>query len=179
MACNCIEIIDESLDEHRLHVSFVYSPAKGTIDSRTYCPLERRDNHQIERRRTKPTIFAHTFCPFCGIRHEPETSGAQLAEGVERTVIVYGPPACGKTRDALKLAHHFGLDLIVDDWDPNRHELQPGALHLTNQCPEVVEAEAYRFDGLRFGGATSSTARRVGPVFIDRFSRRRRDGGAK
>jgi hypothetical protein len=33
-----------------------------------------------------------------------------------RSVVIYGPQMCGKTRHARKLADFFGLSKIVDDW---------------------------------------------------------------
>lgn len=44
--------------------------------------------------------------------------------------IVYGPQACGKTRNAKALAAYFGLRRIVDDWMPG-DEVPPDALVLT------------------------------------------------
>lgn len=49
------------------------------------------------------------------------------------TLIVFGPPACGKTRHAGAIARHYGLRRVVDDWDASKHHLVPGALHLTNE----------------------------------------------
>lgn len=45
--------------------------------------------------------------------------------------IVYGPQACGKTRNAATLAAHFGLSHVVDDWQPG-DEVPPDTLVLTN-----------------------------------------------
>lgn len=47
------------------------------------------------------------------------------------TVIVYGPQACGKTRNSEALKRHFGCDRIVDDWN-GRDALRDGDLALTN-----------------------------------------------
>lgn len=44
--------------------------------------------------------------------------------------IIHGPKACGKTRNAAKLAAHFGAARVVDDW--GGQPLQPGDLALTN-----------------------------------------------
>lgn len=35
---------------------------------------------------------------------------------MNKSVIVYGPQGCGKTRWADRIAKNFGLDVIVDDW---------------------------------------------------------------
>ena len=47
------------------------------------------------------------------------------------TVIVYGPQACGKTRNSEALKRHFGCNCIVDDWN-GRAALRDGDLALTN-----------------------------------------------
>jgi len=53
---------------------------------------------------------------------------------VNRSIIVHGPQACGKTRNAVAIARHYGLSTILDDQDP--HALPPGismgTLVLTN-----------------------------------------------
>ena len=49
----------------------------------------------------------------------------------QEAIIVYGPQASGKTRNAQALKEHFGCSAIVDDWDHTKHTT-PGALHLTN-----------------------------------------------
>lgn len=52
--------------------------------------------------------------------------------------IVYGPQACGKTRNAAALAKHFGLSRVVDDWAPG-DEMLDDALLLTNEDMSGVE----------------------------------------
>lgn len=48
------------------------------------------------------------------------------------SVIVYGPQGCGKTRNASRIASHFGLNRIVDGcWD-ERSPMPKAALILTN-----------------------------------------------
>lgn len=37
-----------------------------------------------------------------------------VAKHTMKSVIVYGPPGCGKTRNAKKLLKGFGLDRLVD-----------------------------------------------------------------
>lgn len=58
---------------------------------------------------------------------------ATKPEAQRNTVVVFGPRGCGKTFNANALAAHFGLHIVVDDWDPHMHRLTPGALHLSNQ----------------------------------------------
>ncbi len=50
-----------------------------------------------------------------------------------RSLIVTGPPGCGKTLNAEKLKTHYGLEHVVDGWtleDPVRFR---GVLYLTNE----------------------------------------------
>lgn len=72
MSCNCIETINAELTEHQLDISIMWSRERNTLEARTYTSLKRRDNGRPESRRNKPRLFAHTFCPFCGTRYEPE-----------------------------------------------------------------------------------------------------------
>lgn len=99
----------------------------------------------------------------CGVVSAPSNTGARTV-----TAIVYGPMACGKSINARKLAHHFSLTKVVDDWDPHRHKLTPGALHLTNCIPAIPGPMWYAFDGIRFGDIESATARFIDPTFKPR-----------
>lgn len=47
------------------------------------------------------------------------------------SIIVYGPPGCGKTTNKDKLARHFNKTLIIDDWIPGDN-IPDNALILTN-----------------------------------------------
>ncbi|MBN8260960.1 MAG: hypothetical protein J0L59_01390 [Xanthomonadales bacterium] len=53
---------------------------------------------------------------------------------MNRSLIVHGPQGCGKTRNAVALARHYGLSKVLDHHDP--HALPPGVsvdtLILTN-----------------------------------------------
>lgn len=71
-ACQCISEIEAKLPEHKLDVAIVWSRPANTLTARTYTGLERRDNGKPERRSSKPRMMAHNFCPFCGVRFEPE-----------------------------------------------------------------------------------------------------------
>lgn len=55
-------------------------------------------------------------------------------------VIVYGPQGCGKTRNAMALAVHFGVKRVIDEWMPG-DRVEPGTLHLSQV--EVFGAVAY------------------------------------
>lgn len=37
---------------------------------------------------------------------------------MHESIIVHGPPGCGKTLNAVNIARHFGLSKILDDQDP-------------------------------------------------------------
>ena len=77
------------------------------------------------------------------------------------TVIVYGPQACGKTRSSAKLAAHFGVSVIVDDWDPRLHALVPGALHLTCILPKV--SRFVRFETIDLSSTRDAAFKRIAP----------------
>lgn len=47
------------------------------------------------------------------------------------TVIVYGPPGCGKTLRKEAIRRHFSCPLVIDEWQPGQR-LTIGAVHLTN-----------------------------------------------
>ena len=53
------------------------------------------------------------------------------------TIIVHGPEASGKTRNAHSLAARLGCERVVDNWTPLRR-LTPGALHLTIVSPHCI-----------------------------------------
>ncbi|WP_298167656.1 hypothetical protein [Novosphingobium sp.] len=63
-----------------------------------------------------------------------------------RTVVIYGPAGCGKTSNAESLRQHFCCTSVVDDFDPHRHRITPGALHLSHQpYRHQRDVESYDF----------------------------------
>ena len=76
------------------------------------------------------------------------------------TVIVHGPQACGKTRNAEALRAKFGCTGIVDDFGHRRGDtIVPGHLHLSNEPLAKLE----KFD--------TRNGRRVGDVEIVAFDK--------
>jgi hypothetical protein len=67
---------------------------------------------------------------------------------MNRSVIVFGPPGCGKTTEADRLVKHFGLTHIVDDADMVLQHtilLKPfDVLYLAQQRPEWASANDRR-----------------------------------
>lgn len=55
-----------------------------------------------------------------------------------KSVFVFGPQGCGKTRHAKQLAAHFGLAHWRDDWEPGRVFPATNHLILTNQDPRQI-----------------------------------------
>jgi hypothetical protein len=76
-ACNCIATIEADLPEHKLDVAIMWSRSANTLTARTYTGLDRRDTGKAERRSSKPRLIAHTFCPFCGHRYDPEVDAGE------------------------------------------------------------------------------------------------------
>ena len=74
------------------------------------------------------------------------------------TVIVQGPMACGKTRNRVALARHFGCLIVVEDWNPATHRLTRNALHLTNaDASNVDDADIYEFGSFDFDREARAT----------------------
>lgn len=72
MACDCIAEINEKLaPEQKLDTSLTISRDLSRMSLTTYTGLMRKDGKR-ENRRSKPSIFAHAFCPFCGTKIHDE-----------------------------------------------------------------------------------------------------------
>lgn len=68
------------------------------------------------------------------------------------TAIVYGPQACGKTSNSAHILKHFSATKVVDDWNPKRHRLIRGAVHLTTATADEIgeqPCQVVAFDSLR------------------------------
>jgi hypothetical protein len=78
--------------------------------------------------------------------------------------------ACGKTHNAAALAAHFGLDIVVDDWDPRHHRLTPNALHLAHKPHDGPEARSFEFAAVQFDPAKSVSIVKQRPLSKRRFT---------
>lgn len=52
------------------------------------------------------------------------------------TVLVYGPPGCGKTHNMRRIADYFGVRTIIDGWSEGEDCPHWDTLLLTNTAPE-------------------------------------------
>jgi len=67
-----------------------------------------------------------------------------------RSVVIYGPRGCGKSRHATQLLNHFDLERVVDNWDGLSDVPQVGALILTSNAEANVPLNMPR---MHFGAA--------------------------
>lgn len=58
---------------------------------------------------------------------------------IPKTVILTAPQGSGKSRDAEAMRIKLGCTKIVEEWGLH-HSLTPGALHLTNEHPNMLLA---------------------------------------
>lgn len=66
------------------------------------------------------------------------TRMAAAPSGAQRSVIVYGPEGCGKTRDASRIAEALGLSKIKDDWHRDAPIEAADTLYLTNYAGPYI-----------------------------------------
>lgn len=81
MTCSCISDINAQLDGQQLDTSICLSHDMRGMYLRTFTGLIRTDTGKAEKRSSKPRIAAHTFCPFCGTRYDPQPAVPASAEG--------------------------------------------------------------------------------------------------
>ena len=73
----------------------------------------------------------------------------------KRSIVIYGPQACGKSSQAQRLREHFGLQDVVDDWDG--HTVYPSEDTLVLTCnPDAVAEGTSRV--MDFGTAMAELA---------------------
>lgn len=85
-------------------------------------------------------------------------------------VVVYGPPACGKTFHAEAMREAMGANRVVDGWWPG-DPIEPGALHLTNAGLDLIAP--YDVPKLTFGTAMAMVNLRA--LERDRLARTKSD----
>lgn len=77
-----------------------------------------------------------------------------------RSIVIYGPRACGKTTHAEQLRVHFELETTVDDWDGVSAYPREGALVLTgNPDPQVRGTDQSMHFGAAMRALSSEAAR--------------------
>jgi hypothetical protein len=65
-----------------------------------------------------------------------------------KSVIVYGPQGCGKTRNAEKIRSHFGLKYILDGFTPGDQAPREDTLILTSaidRAPDSLSSRLFQF----------------------------------
>lgn len=77
-----------------------------------------------------------------------------------RSIVIYGPRGCGKTKHAEQLRVHFELETTVDDWDGVSAYPREGALVLTsNPDAQVRGTDQSMHFGAAMRALTSEAAR--------------------
>lgn len=71
-----------------------------------------------------------------------------------KSILIVGPPGCGKTLHREALRQHFDCVAVHDDWQPS-HGIVPGALMLTSRRPggEPLPYVSEEFDAYDFNHA--------------------------
>jgi hypothetical protein len=78
MACNCINEFDAKLADYNTKLGLTIGWRK---DGTTFT-LPTIETEKVEKRvRKGPAIAIATFCPFCGVRYEPEPAAPKLEGG--------------------------------------------------------------------------------------------------
>lgn len=77
---------------------------------------------------------------------------------MSKSVVVHGPQACGKTRNAEALRKHYGLTSILDDWNPHERLPLRDTLVLTNANPESLGLHSLGVDVIAFEQAIEAVA---------------------
>lgn len=75
-------------------------------------------------------IFSSSFC-----NNNNEIRKAVLKlKGHGKPIVVYGPQACGKTRNTKAIAEHVKRPVVIDDYSYG-HPLPAGCVAFTNEEP--------------------------------------------
>lgn len=67
-----------------------------------------------------------------------------------RSIVIYGPQRCGKTRYVQALQDFFALPNVIDDWDGHTRYPNLDTLVLTNNPDAIAEPDSRT---LHFGAA--------------------------
>jgi hypothetical protein len=70
MTCDCIDNIDKQLRDQGQRLGYDICFRGNNLVGTTTTPILRGDTGRKENRRSKPSIMAHKFCPFCGVQYE-------------------------------------------------------------------------------------------------------------
>lgn len=86
---------------------------------------------------------------------------APVKSGPARSVVIYGPQGCGKTRNAERIAKFYGLRTIVDDWNGRDEFASIDTLVLTNDYGRFADAamRRNRVDFIEFDHAVLEMSR--------------------
>lgn len=85
----------------------------GVSSTRALLRQAKADSEQIERNHAESLAEASRMC-------------------AEKSWLVHGPKACGKTRNAQAIAAALGLRDVRDEWEPGMPVATTGSLYLTN-----------------------------------------------
>ncbi|WP_242890288.1 hypothetical protein [Stenotrophomonas maltophilia] len=61
---------------------------------------------------------------------------------MSRSVVIYGPPLCGKNANVQELREHFGLHDVIEDWDEHSSYPLDNTLVLTENPDAVADSSS-------------------------------------
>jgi len=78
------------------------------------------------------------------------TTSAVTPANSAPSIVIYGPPGCGKSKHAEELRAYLDLDTVVDDWDGSSPYPRVGALVLTSNPSPTLAPSTH---AMHFGSA--------------------------